>query len=88
MIPITISVTEEDIANGRRKRCQKCPVAIAMLRAGFYTVWANPGDLTWIDSERNEHSCVTPDEVREFITRFDNHEPVAPFTFELRDESV
>lgn len=82
---ITITVTEEDIKNGKRHNSHKCPIALACLR----TI-----NMTWFDlydklqTKSFEVADVFPGKTGIFMTLFDAGEPVEPFTFEIPDEVV
>jgi len=79
---IEVSVTEEDIRNGFTNNCRYCPIANALRRMG-YDPRVDGLDIVLI-GEGSKDVCVsTPDVANEFIKRFDDMEPVKPFTFEL-----
>ncbi len=79
-----VSVTAEDIANGIRKNCRGCPVALATQRT-YETayVWVNTESIT-IDYQ-DPRIVKTPSDVKRFVLKFDAGEPVFPFEFELED---
>lgn len=87
MTPITISVSEEDIAEGEPKVCNLCPIALAMRRAGLENPSAGIYFLIWGGGERS-HKMSLQKDVALFMARFDDGKKCEPFTFELRDESV
>ena len=73
-----IDVTQEDIVNGKKKSCDECPIALAMIRAGYKNVsvgsyFISSGNLTYL----------VPPEVTKFVLDFDAEKPVSPFSFEL-----
>jgi len=84
--PVTITVTAEDIANGRAANSQHCPVALAARRA-FSTlrlyvfaggITVHPSDLTselW-ESDTND--------LRNFVRSVDMGLEVQPTTFTVR----
>lgn len=82
-MPVLIEVTAEDIAEGVPKDDCECPVARAIKRAtGLRTSVAELGisvNCYYPDSVE----VRTPDEVREFVTRFDAGSGVEPFSFLL-----
>ena len=81
---MTVSVTEEDIAQGARRSCTTCPVAIAVARAySEKIVWVNTCNIT-IGYEMGK-VVATPLEVKRFVLEFDAGEPVFPFEFTLED---
>lgn len=88
MATLHISVTQEDIDNGRRCHSGKCPIALAAARTG--------GDLEWSVGSRNAYAYryttvgaeirtrhSLPKEARDFVRDFDFHQPVVPFEFDL-----
>ena len=87
--PTLVRVTAGHIEAGRVADCRLCPVARAVkdaigmpgavvdAYASSIIVWPAEVDALAV---RRAH---TPFEVREFIGRFDNGLPVAPFEFEL-----
>lgn len=83
---ITVQVTQDDILNGKRSRCDQCPIARALTRAGFtevsvgatIAVVARPGIGT------SESVYDLPEFANLFITNFDNGRPVEPFTFTMK----
>lgn len=93
---MVIKVTEDDIKQGVKGACFKCPVAIAMRRqglklagAGFaYLVWQPKlyGNMKYDSRGYINMRLDTPLEVRRFISSFDKEEIVSPFEFEIPDE--
>lgn len=86
---LTVNVTAEDIAQGRRSDCHLCPVARALRRVTG-SVWAAVGryEMVWRGPNAKAIRCDTPDEVIRFVADFDsvpgvNIPPFAPFSFEL-----
>lgn len=79
---MTVHVTEDDIANGLKRHCWSCPVALAVMRTyGEDRVYVNTSNIT-IGQKRGE-IVRTPPEVKAFILDFDKGKPVEPFGFEL-----
>lgn len=84
-----ISVTAEDIAEGEKYKCERCPVALGIIRvvrpvppqvlmAGAFAavLWDKArGKAVW--------SVELPPSAQQFITDFDHGSPVAPFEFDL-----
>lgn len=75
-----IEVTAEDIKRGQRRTCSACPIALAAQRAlqcsvlvGCTSIW-QPGRTNW---------WKLPAQAQAWRERFDNHERVEPFTFEV-----
>jgi hypothetical protein len=83
---ITISVTADDIAQGKQRDCRRCPIACAVRRAFPHAVVdVDEADINiWKSGLIAEtfREYVLPDEAREFISAFDAGESVKPFTFE------
>lgn len=77
---LTIDVTAEDIAAGKRSSGCDCPIALAAKRklgrrdgVGVGSLAINiGGDWSWL-----------PQSARVFIRRFDDCRPVEPFSFEI-----
>ena len=83
MINVTqanIDQARMEIAQGGKRECC-CPVALAMIDAG-YTSPLVRGGLSGIRSNKVLRLRVVPDKVREFIMDFDMGKPVQPFSFE------
>lgn len=79
---LRVEVTAEDIADGRREHCERCPVARAMRRAIGRVVWVG-GAGQWGIGNRSPQPKRLPLRVTDFITAFDTGRPVSPFTFNL-----
>ena len=92
MKTITINVTKEDIARGRPRRPNSCPVALATQRALDASVSAGCIAVTGIEcsilEEHGEYSYYAlPDSARAFIKNFDNEKPGKPFRFAMKKSS-
>ncbi|HWL72125.1 MAG TPA: hypothetical protein VNS22_27600 [Geminicoccus sp.] len=83
MAKITIDVTADDIASGRMGDCQRCPIASALLRQGFYEVDVGTDDAGVRRENGPWISFQLPDEARDFISSFDCDGQGWPFSFEL-----
>ena len=80
-----ITVTAEDIRNGRPQRPAECPLAIAIGRAIGEPIHFL-GDVFHLDSvclEDNPPNIRVPVEVFDWFMKYDNYEPVEPITFEI-----
>jgi hypothetical protein len=81
---MTINVTQDDIAKGKKNNCLRCPVALAVIReTGIHDVYVYGSSVTFY---RHSDQCCeryNTDEVSEFIENFDGGGTVAPFSFEL-----
>jgi hypothetical protein len=84
MSTVTISVTAEHIAAGEREKCEKCPVALAFLTA---LPRADRAVVTGFGVSLYRAGVKTrlrlPDAASDFISAFDNSDPVAPFSFDI-----
>ena len=77
---ITVHVSMSDIAQGRRKASDGCPVGRALRRAGFKQPIVSSRVIYWDGFE----ACVDhPPGVSDFIVRFDRGRPVRPFSFDI-----
>lgn len=77
-----IEVTDDDIRQGTKGNCVRCPVALAIERALGKDLAFEPwvvGDAAWVGLRR----CTLPRKARNWIRRFDRELSVAPFTFDL-----
>jgi hypothetical protein len=79
---IKIDVTSDDIAKGEREQPCRCPIALALTRAhpGQWVLGEHTADFYFDDADG---TISLPNEARDFIKRFDNGDPVEPFSFEL-----
>lgn len=73
-----IAVTQEDIEQGQRVQSQKCPIALALKRAGATDV--SVGRVTAMVDGTHYH---LPTVVEQFVADFDSGKEVEPFEFEL-----
>lgn len=69
-----IKVTEEDIKNGVRHLCQKCPVSLAIKRA------IKKDDVVVAGSRTRKQ---LPDKVIKLIALYDQGYSISPFEFEI-----
>ena len=78
-----IEVTQEDIDNGEKRKCDTCAVAIAAHRAFKDCIILVDGEQ--MDVIRNGKWKVIdlPDSATRFIEDFDAGRPVQPFSFEV-----
>jgi hypothetical protein len=81
---VTISVTQEDIADGIKGNSEKCPIGLAMMRQGVATGTGGKsltiGAGVSIDRENKA-------KVFEFMEKFDKGKVVTPFEFTMRTET-
>ena len=82
MKKVKINVTKEDIKTGLRNNCDKCPVALAIVRK-FKSELVFVGHRAWyaIDGKGNKVGGDLPIKAQEFIVKFDRGAFVSPFTF-------
>lgn len=79
---ILVTVTAEDIANGRPKSIFCCPNAIALQRAtGCGKAWIGRMSLSLDGGDRKSQD--TPPEVDEWIRKFDAGEVVEPISYSV-----
>lgn len=80
-----IRVTQEHIDRGIQRDCSECPVALALLDAGFRDPKANASTLR----NGKKFICRTPDKVYDFMSHFDSvyygDDNPTPFEFEIPD---
>lgn len=74
-----VIVTQEDIANGKRRAATGCPLALAIERATGRHASVGPQRVSigW------HKSLFLPPTAYNFRQDFDNGVPVQPFTFDL-----
>lgn len=77
-----ITVTRDDITQGRRRFGETCPITIAGVRALHVTVRVNPRSM-YVHGVRYN----LPWRARLFVWLFDRALPVAPFSFQLREST-
>ena len=97
MITKRYEVTLEDIEDGKRGDCTRCPVSLAIQRQGLPSEWLlNVGGLPGTISfcYRDYVACLLdecrisfllPISVSRFIANFDAERTVEPFEFDLPD---
>ncbi len=78
----TIEVTQEDIENGKRHSCDKCPIALAVQRT-FKERWIV--SATFAAPYQRPGVADLPNEAMSFVVAFDADTNVFPFAFELND---
>lgn len=80
MKKITVKVTQEHIDNGGLRNCRACPVALALIDAGYSEVAVSADGLYISDSFGR---LEVPPAVAKFIKAFDSGYQVWPFEFAL-----
>ena len=83
-----ITVTQEDIDNGKCGDGEKCAVANALVRQlpdRYHTIFVEPGKaLLYVKGQPYSGEQYTlPSAVKAKISRFDKHAKIRPFEFEL-----
>ncbi len=94
---VTVQVTQEHIQQGRRNKCKRCPIALAineLLMSGLISVVSDGTvaviDIAWvlIPNEESWYETLaredTPPSAAKFIHDFDRGFEVRPFSFQLR----
>jgi hypothetical protein len=83
---VTVEVTSDDIANGVKGNCSRCPVALAIARLPrFSSHSVTVGLITAVthDFAGRETNFIMAEEASSFIGQFDAGKPVIPFTFTM-----
>jgi len=78
---VTVTVTAEHIAAGRREDCERCPIALAVAEVFPGGPYVDEFACIITAGDGSETEFDLPDEAREFVEAFDNGQPTAPFTF-------
>lgn len=90
MLTETIDVTQDDIDNGERILCRRCPIARACNRKGFGPVAVCDGAIYKDDGKGifDLKSAVVianlPEEASRFYREFDQGKTVKPFSFQIQ----
>jgi hypothetical protein len=86
-VKVIIEVTQQDIDNGIRNACSKCPIALALTRtmgSAFSEVTITTCSTHFPLRENKEDlRAYIPEIARNFIQTFDKGLPVKPLSFEL-----
>ena len=84
-IKVKVTVTEEDIKNGKKQSRKYCPIGLALSREiGTFDVSVGTDQIQfciWSVEERS--SAATPPKAVRFIKMFDDGKTVKPTVFEL-----
>lgn len=78
-----IDVTQEDINQGVRRACTKCPIAIAITRQTGLRAMVSPATILIVDARIEIITIETPSSAKTFIGLYDQFNLVEPFAFEL-----
>lgn len=82
---IRISVTANDIKNGRYNSCRLCPIALSLsrrIKSECQILIGRTKCAGWL-TETKEFIIKLPPKAIEFIDRFDSWRKVNPMTFEI-----
>jgi hypothetical protein len=83
---LIINVTARDIANGLPRKCDKCPVALAIIRRvdRKYKVEVAPHEVT-VSGDSGSVRVTLPESAKDFISSFDYSDRALtkPFHFPL-----
>lgn len=84
-----IDVTEQDIQNGIKKDCNKCPIALATVRVLPPNYTHIVVECDKIEASNRGVNCYfnLPHKARDFIERFDTDNIVSPISFEIKERS-
>jgi hypothetical protein len=82
-IIMKITVTREDIQNGRRHNPSGCPVGLAIQRAGVPYCCVTGGAVVMRHEHRGTTALLLPEAVQNWIADFDQARSVEPISFEL-----
>lgn len=83
MSTLKVRVTRDDIRNGRKNDCARCPVARAVRRLGYAKIAVCPSEI--LVNRPTQQTFRNPQKARRFINAFDAGKPVKPFTFMARE---
>lgn len=78
-----ISVSDEDIRNGRRNSRSECPVGLAIKRNGILHCCVTAAAVVVRDQHQRVTALLLPDPVRSWVEDFHQAKPVKPIHFEL-----
>ena len=85
-----VEVTAEDIAAGEKGHCQRCPIALAMLRCPnvFSVVVGEEISVQTYDQDQWTEPYVAecPSVASKFVGDFDSGDKVEPFSFDIELE--
>jgi hypothetical protein len=79
-----IEVTQEHIDNGDRESNSRCPIALAMIDAGYNCPFVGNSGVNTFDHSRVD----LPQVAVEFIQNLSSKRNVKPFSFELDLEAA
>lgn len=86
MKPVKIEITKKDIACGKRRDGKTCPISLAVrrkLKLAYGQVHVTTYSARFDSAEIETRNVLLPKKAEKFISKFDNNEPVKPFSFVL-----
>lgn len=91
MKEVKIEVTQNHIEAGARRSCDRCPIALALLDAGFpspyvSSKWARLNhDYGQPEQQGKRQQVSLPEIAQQFVRFFDSpHHSVEPFSFTIK----
>lgn len=93
---LRVTVTRRHIATGSKKSCFDCPIAYALIDAMFPVKyrWATYRKASVAETIKIQGGKLThyapieiPDDIKEWIIKFDKGEKVYPFSFVIQQSS-
>ena len=82
---VTIEVTKDDIETGERGECERCPIALALLRTlpQLRTVEVGDDTIDFYLKRGDKHTTPTPDRAKSFIEDFDDAWDPSPCSIDI-----
>ena len=80
---LQIDVTQNDIDMGIPTESDRCPIAQSLMRKGYDYICVGDDSITFDDNSGISWYAVTPETAVSFISYFDSHKSVSPFSFEI-----
>ena len=80
---LTVNVTQDHIDKGARKEAYDCPVSLALGEADPGSDWCVSTRHIMRETGTHVGFIDPPATVSKFVRRFDNGDPVQPFSFEI-----
>lgn len=90
MAIITVNVTQDCIDRGERENCERCPVALAMLHAGFVAPTVSNYSLQWHEPGVGRVDLPSPSDVCNFVHDLDDGvgPNPGPFSFSVDTDAA
>jgi hypothetical protein len=84
MATVKVEVTQDDINNGKRGECSRCPLALAIRRAVRPEICVLVGSFDYVlQGDRTRHNRSLPQIAKNFVRRFDDFAKCKPVSFSL-----